>query len=326
MTLRRCVCSAWAAAVFIMGDNVDFKIVKTNKNKDMIFYKNYFFTKHSSRINSQFWRCQDRKCPASLTTPLNVIDKVEQRNIHNHILSENDIPKIFLSNTIKDLAENTAYSTHAVYSLSTNNKQICELPIVNKRNCYKNILNSRKRNSIVVDNNRNLDDISVSTFRGEKFCLFDSVVNSEDRIVILATENNLNHLQNSSILIADGTFKECPKEFLQLYVLHGKISSNVYPFVYILLKTKKETDYLKAFTIIQEKWSFEFPNYIVIDFELAALLLLKKQQNLPFFLSLPFWAKYMAETSKVRTIVRIFKKYGISLLYEMYYFLSIRSY
>ena len=77
-------------------------------------------------------------------------------------------------------------------------------------------------------------------------------------------------------MIADGTFKVCPKEFLQLYVLHRKIFSKVYPLVYILLKTKKENDYSRAFNIIFEKQDLTFPEYIIIDFEFAAYIAFKK--------------------------------------------------
>ena len=198
------------------------------------------------------------------------------KNSHNHTLSENDILKIFLANKIKDLASNTAYSTHKVYSAATSSSKICELPIINIRTVYKTIQNIRKRNSIVVDSSRNLEELNITTLRDENFVVFDSGVDVNDRIVVLSTEKNLTHLQNSKVLICDGTFKVCPKEFLQLYVLHGKIHSNVYALVYILLTTKKEKDYLKAINIILDKCNQTFPEFIVIDFEVAAYIAFKK--------------------------------------------------
>ena len=87
---------------------------------------------------------------------------------------------------------------------------------------------------------------------------------------------NLSHLKNSSICIADGTFKVCPKEYLQLYILHGKFFSNVYPLVYILMQTKKEKDYFSAFNTTIEHCNGIFPKYVIIDFEVAAFVAFKK--------------------------------------------------
>ena len=102
-----------------------------------------------------------------------------------------------MSATIKNLSENGAYSTHKVYSMATSEMKICELPILNKDHIYKNIRNIRKRNSIVVDSSKNLEELNIKTLRGQDFCLFDSGTDKPNRFVILTTSENLLHLENA---------------------------------------------------------------------------------------------------------------------------------
>ena len=234
-----------------------YKLLKTERIEEMILHNNHFYTKHHCGKIAQTWRCQKRKCPAKvITTPLNIIEHITSSGIHNHILSENDISTILLNNKIRNMSNDSAYTTRQVYDTVTSTMKSYERPILNKRNIYKNIQNLRRRNSVVIDKNKNFDELQVSTLRGEDFCLFDSGALTLDRIVAFTTEVNLSFLSNSFVLVADGTFRVCPREFLQLYTLHGEINSKIFPLVYILLKTKKETDYLKIFDIcFQKVWS-----------------------------------------------------------------------
>ena len=112
----------------------------------MIFYKNFFYIKYHNGKDFLFWRCQNRKCTAKLSTSPNPqIENLVLIGSHNHILSENDISKVFLDNKIKDLAANTAFSTSKVYSAATTTTKLCELPIIKKK--LKKYLNNRIRTS-----------------------------------------------------------------------------------------------------------------------------------------------------------------------------------
>ena len=105
------------------NDSKAFELLKTKRGKDLIFYKNYFFTKHVNKVDKTIWRCQDRGCTARLVTPLDKIEIIELRNSHNHVLSEGDISQRYLLSSLKNLAENTTYSTQQVYSMATSEKK-----------------------------------------------------------------------------------------------------------------------------------------------------------------------------------------------------------
>lgn len=59
-----------------------------------------------------------------------------------------------------------------------------------------------------------LNDFSVDTLNGKKFVI-KTVKRNDDYIMIFATIENCNYLNNSQFWILDGTFKSCPKLFKQ---------------------------------------------------------------------------------------------------------------
>ena len=83
-------------------------------------------------------------------------------------------------------------------------------------------------------------------------------------------------MKNSSYWIADGTFKVVPKEFFQLYTIHGHVFNKTFPLVFVLMSDKLETSYKKVIDIIKEKGSMDLPKTVIIDFEVAAYNAFKK--------------------------------------------------
>ncbi|KAG0429708.1 hypothetical protein DMUE_5728 [Dictyocoela muelleri] len=69
---------------------------------------------------------------------------------------------------------------------------------------------SRTRMSRNIIVNQEISDISESikmTSKGKMFNLYDSRINSENRIIILSTNTSILHLSKCRLWIADGTFR-----------------------------------------------------------------------------------------------------------------------
>lgn len=81
------------------------------------------------------------------------------------------------------------------------------------------------------------------TSKGESFLLHDSGDGDSARILIFATEKNLHHLAQSTVLLVDGTFKVTPPLFYQLYTVHAVLHGVVMPMAYGLLPSKSEDTY-----------------------------------------------------------------------------------
>ncbi len=117
-----------------------------------------------------------------------------------------------------------------------------------------------------------LELVDTLTNRGEEF-LF---ANDEEKgIVMFTTERNLVFLGQEGVkLFADGTFKVCPKYFLQLYIIHGWKGGFYVPLVYFLLPGKSEEMYRTTLTMLVDKCNehqvdLDAINSISLDFELA---------------------------------------------------------
>lgn len=60
------------------------------------------------------------------------------------------------------------------------------------------------------------------TYSKDRFLIYDKrKTASGGRLMIFASDEQLNVLFHSNVLFADGTFKVSPKLFEQLYVIHG---------------------------------------------------------------------------------------------------------
>lgn len=102
------------------------------------------------------------------------------------------------------------------------------------------------------------------------FLLHDSG-NTDDRLLIFATERNLFYLQRCLVMFMDGTFSIVPLLFSQLYTLQGKINGWFVPLVYMLTPNRTKRTYERALQIVNEKCDGFAPQHIISDFELGAI-------------------------------------------------------
>jgi hypothetical protein len=116
------------------------------------------------------------------------------------------------------------------------------------------------------------DDIPLEfkvNLNGEKFLYFDSGFEDEERVLIFYSKFICDTLKRSMSLLLDGTFKVCPSQFYQLYIVHGFFLGRSYPFIYVLMRKKSFDSYSKVFKFLNQELNFESVN-LVFDFETAA--------------------------------------------------------
>lgn len=87
------------------------------------------------------------------------------------------------------------------------------------------------------------------TATGEKFLLYDSRADSpaDPIIFIWASPTQLAQLRECAHWSGDGTFWSRPYNFDQLYTLHGNIGHSSVPAAYILMQSRTEATYVRAF-------------------------------------------------------------------------------
>jgi len=108
------------------------------------------------------------------------------------------------------------------------------------------------------------------TYNGERFLLEDATTNN-DRILIFATQKNLDILAESDHWMADGTFKTAPPYFTQLWTIHAIKYNTTLPLVFVLLPNKSKETYVRTLRVICERKPGMDPKSILTDFEQAEI-------------------------------------------------------
>jgi hypothetical protein len=61
------------------------------------------------------------------------------------------------------------------------------------------------------------------------------------------------NMDNATYCIADASFRSFPKEFHQMFTVHGEICKKFFPLIYIFMKDKSVKTYENAFKFLYSK-------------------------------------------------------------------------
>lgn len=101
-------------------------------------------------------------------------------------------------------------------------------------------------------------------------------------IVIYMTKRDAERLSRCRKIFVDGTFKICPKPYVQVLTVHGLYYSRVLPFAFCLLRSKEVGVYRQVFQNLKCRirhvthHAFR-PRRVVCDFELSLLTALETE-------------------------------------------------
>ena len=124
------------------------------------------------------------------------------------------------------------------------------------KNIHQTVYRSRRKMLPKLPKNRQelhecLNDFEIKTCKGELFLLAND---TENEMVIFTCKQNLETLCSPTLdgILIDGTFKNCPTFFMQLYTIHGTVNGHYMPLVYCLLPNKTQDTYRRMWTIITD--------------------------------------------------------------------------
>ena len=83
-------------------------------------------------------------------------------------------------------------------------------------------------------------------------CSVTQAVMMKKKILIFASNEGLQQLENAPFLGMDGTFKSSPSAWYQLFTIHAIINGRSYPRAFILLPDKTQATYDKTFLEIKK--------------------------------------------------------------------------
>jgi hypothetical protein len=144
---------------------------------------------------------------------------------------------------------------------------------------YRNVKSSfyRKRNrTIGVSKLVYVDVREVEVPRKFISFLLADYSYENERILIFCSDNGRNLMSNLNTFLGDGTFQSCPTPFVEIYSIHGDMSSSqdnthIVPLVYALLSQKTKRMYILLFSLIKSRIPTWEPHKLITDFELPAI-------------------------------------------------------
>jgi hypothetical protein len=178
--------------------------IKSQKNGKLLLCDGYRYRKDKARLNSTSWRYTKTGCKGRLLVTGENYKKAT--NEHNH--GPEKIRKSAVSFEERPRA--------IIQACSSNNSEEAYAQIQSYDAARRTI--QRQRNKILTRNttrNKNISEIDINeeykkTDRGEKFLLYDSGNNDNNRIIMFGTARNIALLNEFPHWCVDGTFKVAP--------------------------------------------------------------------------------------------------------------------
>ena len=232
------------------------EFTNTKRGARCLHLSGYQYTLNKRGHNgNQYWRCVGRSCPGRATLADND-SVVSENNNHNH--PPNPL-QVTVSKTIEVLKERASSESTPIPTIYTDT-MIALSQIPSASAAVGNVPTLPSLHSSMYRHRRKrlppmpstIDEVSFTgdwarTLGGHTF-----LVQSEDNIHVLATDQNLEILAEADEWYMDGTFKVSPRLFHQVYTIHAFKYGQQFPLVYCLLPGKSEEVYAKLFSIIAE--------------------------------------------------------------------------
>ncbi|CAF3622430.1 unnamed protein product [Rotaria socialis] len=255
-----------------------FLINGTTKNKPRLDCDGYSYIMDRSTNDKTYWRCikySSDCCRSRLHTciltntivkpPSEHICKVDGTTLQLRMFNEHVAHRAVNTQETPDIIVTNCYK--GMFDPS-----IARLPV--RDNIKRRIRMLRQNNRVVKEpNDPNFSSVPLSltkTIRNDQFLRCDTGP-GEDRILMFASDEQADNLQDTEEFLVDGTFKIVPEIFYQLHIIHGVFRDHVVPLIYALLRQKNTETYQRLINEILKiapRWS---PRSIMINFEQASI-------------------------------------------------------
>ena len=220
-----------------------FKYVTGQKRKRKLYSKGYFYLKEREGTGKSYWKCDNYKKHYKKRVVV-CNNQLIAKNEHNHkgnlaLLKVNEMMTEIKSQAFITNEPPRAIIAAASTSLTAEASTSC--PSISSMS--RTIGQLHEKNIRDVGPSTPLDDLIIpdkfkKTKTGENFLIYDS--KDKDRLLIFATERNLQLLNSSQQWFMDGTFNSVPSLFHQLLTIHGEINGQHYPLIYALMPNKTQ--------------------------------------------------------------------------------------
>jgi hypothetical protein len=189
--------------------------IKSQKNGKLLLCDGYRYRKDKARLNSTSWRYTKTGCKGRLLVTGENYKKATNEHNHGPDPASNEA-QIVREKIRKSTVSSEERPRAIIQACSSNNSEEACAQIQSYDAARRTI--QRQRNKILARNttrNKNISEIDINeeykkTDRGEKFLLYDSGNNDNNRIIMFGTARNIALLNEFPHWCVDGTFKVAP--------------------------------------------------------------------------------------------------------------------
>jgi hypothetical protein len=260
-------------------------IVPSQKENNKINVRGYLMVQERIRKDTYYWCCERRKldnCKGRATTTFhNGLHYLKKFVEHDHSPQPSNAKVAETIGQIKQKARATRDKPIQIIQDITVNMSQEHHPYMPSSNALRSRIKRVKRAEMPAQPQTieeiNVPDSLCLTLNGDTFLIRDCVIGN-DRILLFATQANIQRLSQASFWLMDGTFKTVPTVFRQLYTIHAPVggeNSRILPLVYSLITSKSEEIYKNLFEELIEFAAENDinlqPSTILTDFELASI-------------------------------------------------------
>ncbi|KAF9761093.1 hypothetical protein NGRA_2862 [Nosema granulosis] len=100
-----------------------------------------------------------------------------------------------------------------------------------------------------------------------KVLALNSFLTHKEIVPKVKFELDLSEIKYSELLLMDGTFKSCPFDFYQVYIIHASVRGKVYTFLYAHLDRKNKSQYVELFEYVKMLIVHKNLKRIIVDLE-----------------------------------------------------------
>jgi hypothetical protein len=240
----------------------DFMITQTKFKNPMLIYQSYLFIRDNpNKITGKTinWKCNEygaggcsiRAITVGLKEPVELCDP---HGIgRSHLPDPEEIKSKLRRIDMMSIAQTSAEPPRSIISQCQRDMPV-ELATViqsdtNLRQAIQNVRREKFGKAPTSRAEIELED--TLTVDGQQFFLDDSGKDDEDRVMVFATQENLQMLRRYPEWFIDGTFEICPKLFKQLFTFQIVVNGFNLPLIYALLPNKQTETYKKLFQMVQ---------------------------------------------------------------------------
>ena len=270
---------------------MEFRMIKSGKNKTQILHKGYRLQWNKGPTGSfatTYFRCVVPGCNAMLATTGegDLALKYHREEQHTHLpdISANIVSASLYEfrDTVKknpDCSAKTVFediTTGALESVDTPKK----LDLARKLPTYRSVKDQgyRQRKVKRPKHPQTLDEVDINaypdvTVTKDKKDFYRG--KTDEGAEVFMSDVQIDIATNCTSVFLDGTFSIAPKPFYQVVFIHGKVGNNKYPIATALLPNKLEKTYREVLEKIRDLCAEQGkpldPTYFHSDCEMAII-------------------------------------------------------